>query len=209
MCYTREVNCKDCYSLFEALPFLFLWKGKLYLKRRFFILFKRKDECVLQFWKVKQTSMLEIAAPIAGEIVPLSEVDDEVFAHKMMGEGFAIQPAVNTDTIVAPVNGQIIALPPSKHAVGIKVSKFNLEILLHIGLNTVALKGEGFNALVQVNDYVTQGFPLIRFDPKLMEQHHLDMTTMLILTKGYDQQLHLGKLAHSLVKRGQILLRTE
>ncbi|UQS82814.1 PTS glucose transporter subunit IIA [Bombilactobacillus folatiphilus] len=163
----------------------------------------------MKFLRSRNVNSLKVAAPIAGRCVSLTKVHDEVFAHKMMGEGFAIQPLETENIIVAPVTGKVVALPTSKHAVGIKVARFNLEILIHIGLNTVSLKGQGFQALAKVNSYVKQGMPLIQFDNELMKQKQLDMTTMVIFTEGYAHPINLGKLADSAVKSGQVLLQAE
>ena len=92
--------------------------------------------------------------PIEGEIIPLDEIPDPVFSQKMMGDGFGIIPSKGL--VVSPVDGEIINVFPTKHAVGI-MSKQGYEILIHVGLETVNLKGEGFTLLVKQGDHVLKG----------------------------------------------------
>lgn len=103
----------------------------------------------------------DFVMPIEGEIIPITEVEDLVFSQKMMGDGFAIIPAKGS--VVSPVDGKIINVFPTKHAVGIK-SKQGYEILIHIGMDTVNLKGEGFTVLVKDGESISKGQEIIRFD---------------------------------------------
>ena len=103
----------------------------------------------------------QIAAPISGILVPLDQVPDPVFAKKMVGDGFSIDPLSNL--LVAPVPGEVVDLQPSHHAVTIR-SEDGLEILMHIGLDTVSLLGEGFTPKVREGATVAVGDPLIEFD---------------------------------------------
>lgn len=99
--------------------------------------------------KVASGKIDEIVFPLTGEMKSITEVPDQVFAGKMIGDGFAVLP---TDgTVVSPVNGEIVNLFPTKHAIGI-LSENGLEILIHFGINTIQLKGKGFETLVQ-QDY--------------------------------------------------------
>jgi len=100
-------------------------------------------------------------SPLAGWLSGLSEVPDPVFAQRMLGDGIAIDPT--GDCLHAPCSGEVTVLQPSGHAVTIRTAE-GAEILMHIGLDTVALKGEGFTPCVAVGDRVAQGDPLIRFD---------------------------------------------
>lgn len=98
-------------------------------------------------------------APIDGKILELSEVPDQVFSQKMMGDGFAIEP-VNGE-VVSPVNGTITTLFPTKHAIGITADN-GLELLIHFGIDTVNLNGEGFEALIAQDDKVKAGQPILK-----------------------------------------------
>ncbi|WP_339148136.1 MULTISPECIES: PTS glucose transporter subunit IIA [unclassified Sutcliffiella] len=122
-----------------------------------------------------------LVAPITGKIIPLEEVPDPVFAQKMMGDGIAIEPTEGT--VVSPVNGEIVQFFPTKHAIGIK-SETGVEVLIHVGLETVGMKGEGFEGLVEVGDKVKVGTPLLNFDIALINEKAKSIVTPVILTNG-------------------------
>ena len=103
---------------------------------------------------------LILRAPLDGVVIPLGKVPDPVFAEGMMGDGVALQPL--SDTLVAPCDGTVTTLHAARHAVTLR-SDLGVEILIHIGLETVALKGEGFTTLVEEGQRVTTGTPLIAF----------------------------------------------
>lgn len=104
---------------------------------------------------------LKLVSPLTGTQVVLSEVPDPAFSTKILGDGIAIEP---TEGLVkAPCDGNVMVLFSTGHAVGIK-TKEGLELLIHLGIDTVELKGEPFEKLVGQGDDVTQGQPLIRFD---------------------------------------------
>jgi glucose-specific phosphotransferase system IIBC component len=119
------------------------------------------------------------AAPLKGEIKPITEVPDQVFAGKMMGDGFAIVPSEGT--IVSPVNGKIVNLFPTKHAIGI-LSDTGREILIHVGIDTVNLKGQGFETLVSENDIIEQGQPLLKVDLNYIKEHATSTITPIVFT---------------------------
>ncbi|MFB3170844.1 glucose-specific PTS transporter subunit IIBC [Neobacillus sp. 179-C4.2 HS] len=118
-------------------------------------------------------------APLKGELKPITEVPDQVFAGKMMGDGFAVVPAEGT--IVSPVNGKIVNLFPTKHAIGI-LSDTGREILIHVGIDTVNLKGQGFETLVSENDIVDQGQPLLKVDLDYIKEHATSTITPVVFT---------------------------
>ncbi|WEV38849.1 PTS glucose transporter subunit IIA [Lactobacillus sp. ESL0680] len=130
----------------------------------------------------KKKPEFEVTAPIAGVVTDLSTVDDPVFSQKLMGDGFAIKLAADVDTVSAPVAGEIMSLPESKHAVGL-VTPAGDEILIHIGIDTVNLNGAGFTALVKQGDSVKQGQELIKLDRQSLAANNVDLTTMVIFTK--------------------------
>ncbi|MEN2666887.1 PTS sugar transporter subunit IIA [Listeria aquatica] len=122
-----------------------------------------------------------IYAHATGNFVPLEEVPDPVFSGKMMGEGIAIKP---TDgTIVAPVDGEIIQLAETKHAFGIRTA-LGEEILVHIGLETVALKGEGFEVLTKMGEKVKKGEPLIKADLAYIEENATSTIVPMVVTNS-------------------------
>ncbi|MTI58178.1 glucose-specific PTS transporter subunit IIBC [Geosporobacter ferrireducens] len=127
----------------------------------------------------------DIAMPLKGKLLQLEEVPDEVFSKKMMGEGFAIEPA--DGEVVSPVNGKVMTLFPTKHAVGI-VAENGLEILIHFGIDTVNLKGEGFEALVQQGDRVKIGQPLLRVNLSTVKRQAKSLITPVIFTNLSEDQ---------------------
>ena len=115
-----------------------------------------------------------------GKSVPLESIKDEVFASKMMGDGIGIIPSSNT--IVAPMKGKVtMIMEESKHALSI-LSDDGVELLIHIGIDTVKLNGEGFNLLTKTNADVEVNTPLIEFDIELLKKNNIDTTVMLIIT---------------------------
>lgn len=122
-------------------------------------------------------------SPIQGEIKPLSEVPDAVFAEKMMGDGFAIVPTEGT--VVSPVDGTIVTFFPTKHALGIQADS-GREILIHVGIDTVKLDGKGFEALVAQGDRVQQGQPLLKFDIDYINEHATSIITPIIFTNLFE-----------------------
>ncbi len=131
-----------------------------------------------------------VYAPLSGNILELSEVPDPVFAEKMMGDGFAIQP---TDGLVlSPVKGKVLIAFPTKHAVGL-LSEDNMEILVHVGTDTVKLKGEGFELFVQEGDLVEVGTPLLKVDLAYINAHAQSSITPVVFTNLKGQSLEVNK----------------
>ncbi|RBP87395.1 PTS system D-glucose-specific IIA component (Glc family) /PTS system D-glucose-specific IIB component (Glc family) /PTS system D-glucose-specific IIC component (Glc family) [Cytobacillus firmus] len=118
-------------------------------------------------------------SPIKGEIKPITEVPDAVFSGKMMGDGFAIVPSEGT--VVSPVDGKIVNMFPTKHAIGI-LSDSGREILIHVGIDTVNLKGQGFEALVAENDRVEAGQPLLKVDLDYIGKNATSIITPIVFT---------------------------
>lgn len=144
-----------------------------------------------------------IVAPVEGECLPITEVDDKVFSTKMMGDGFAIIP--EGDTIVSPMDGEIVTIPSSKHAIGLR-SREGIEILIHIGLDTVMLQGKGFTVLCKEGTKVKAGAPLIKIDTDFMKEKGIDLTTMIVFTSGYTKEIKLDCF-HKKVKCGDLLIQ--
>lgn len=127
--------------------------------------------------KVEQdTSILQ---PLEGEIVPLDVVPDPVFSQKMIGDGFAVNPT--NGTVVSPVDGEVISVFPTKHAVSIK-STDGREILIHVGLETVSLNGEGFTSFVSDGQRVQKGQKLLEADFDIIKEKVPSIITPVIFT---------------------------
>jgi glucose PTS system EIICBA or EIICB component len=118
-------------------------------------------------------------SPIKGEIKEITEVPDQVFAGKMMGDGFAIVPSEGL--VASPVDGKIVNLFPTKHAIGI-LSDGGREILIHVGIDTVNLKGQGFETLVSENERVVKGQPLLKVDLDYIKEHATSTITPIVFT---------------------------
>lgn len=118
-------------------------------------------------------------APLTGQIADLSEVPDVMFAQRLAGEGFAIVPTAGI--IVSPVHGVVKNVFPSKHAIGIK-ARGGLELLIHFGVNTVKLKGQGFRPLVAVGDEVAAGQTIMEVDIEQVQLHAKSLITPIVLT---------------------------
>lgn len=122
-----------------------------------------------------------IVSPLTGNVRSLENVPDPVFAQKMMGDGFAIEP---TDgVVVSPIHGEVVQVFPTKHAVGLR-SDQGLEILIHVGIDTVHMHGEGFEAYVKVGDRVKAGDLLLSFDLTLVQQKAKSSLTPVVITNG-------------------------
>ncbi|EGO8521194.1 beta-glucoside PTS system EIICBA component [Enterococcus faecalis] len=120
-----------------------------------------------------------IQAPVQGQLVSLDQINDEVFASQQMGKTLAIYPT--EEQIVSPGNGQVTALYPTHHAIGLKLDN-GAEILLHIGINTVELKGRGFETFVKVGERVRLGQKLLSFDKQIIQAAGYDPTVLVIIT---------------------------
>ncbi|CDQ18716.1 PTS sugar transporter subunit IIA [Halobacillus karajensis] len=127
----------------------------------------------------------QMVAPLDGKIVSLDEVDDPVFSQRMMGDGVAIEPTGGK--VVSPVAGEIVQLFPTNHAVGIK-TKSGVEVLVHIGLETVSLEGEGFEGHITTGDKVNAGDHLITFDMDLVREKAKSTITPVVIT-NYDDSV--------------------
>ncbi|EGO5800134.1 PTS transporter subunit EIIC [Enterococcus faecalis] len=132
--------------------------------------------------KTEATTVKEkqrIQAPVQGQLVSLDQINDEVFASQQMGKTLAIYPT--EEQIVSPGNGQVTALYPTHHAIGLKLDN-GAEILLHIGINTVELKGRGFETFVKAGERVRLGQKLLSFDKQIIQAAGYDPTVLVIVT---------------------------
>ncbi|WP_432353516.1 PTS sugar transporter subunit IIA [Sporosarcina sp. A2] len=133
--------------------------------------------------------------PIDGTVIQLSDVPDPVFAQEMMGPGFAIDLA--GDTICSPVDGKVVSVFPTKHAIGLE-SETGIEILIHVGLDTVKLNGEGFDLLVEKDQSIGRGDALLKIDVGYIQANAPSTITPIIFTNVSKEKIHLlkeGKLA--------------
>jgi len=145
----------------------------------------------------------EVVSPLAGQVKPLSQATDPVFSSGVMGQGVVIEPSQGE--LVSPVNGTVTVLFPTKHAVGI-VSEEGVEMLMHIGMDTVSLDGKGFEAHVEQGDKVVVGQQLISFNMDVIKEAGLVTETPVIITNQDDFQADVeGDLPRD-IKRGEVLM---
>ncbi|HHO5409196.1 TPA: glucose-specific PTS transporter subunit IIBC [Staphylococcus aureus] len=167
-----------------------------------------KDETVVVAEDKSATSELShiVHAPLTGEVTPLSEVPDQVFSEKMMGDGIAIKPSQGE--VRAPFNGKVQMIFPTKHAIGL-VSDSGLELLIHIGLDTVKLNGEGFTLHVEEGQEVKQGDLLINFDLDYIRNHAKSDITPIIVTQGNITNLDFKQGEHGNISFGDQLFEAK
>jgi trehalose PTS system EIIBC or EIIBCA component len=147
-----------------------------------------------------------IYSPLSGKIIALENVPDPTFSEKMMGDGIAIEP---TDgVVVAPFDGEVIQVFPTKHAIGVR-STGGLEVLIHIGLETVALQGEGFETHVKAGDHIQAGDKLVTFDLEFIRKKAKSTITVIVVTNG-DQFESLSKTSEKdVIALDSVLLGTK
>ena len=136
----------------------------------------------------KKEEPFKLVACVDGTCMNIEEVKDEVFSKRMMGDGFAIVPRSNT--VVSPINGSVEVAFHTGHAFGLKTTN-GVEVLVHIGIDTVNLNGEGFKTLVKQGSKVKAGQSLVELNLDLIKEKGYDPTIMIIFTAGYDQPINL------------------
>ena len=129
----------------------------------------------------QENQELTFTSPMKGKVLPVTESADEMFASKMLGDGIAVEAA--DGTVYAPCDGTVSLLFPTKHAVGIK-SADGVELLIHVGINTVQLDGEGFEAFVTQGDTVKKGDKLLKADLDFIREKGLNPQTMMIFPEA-------------------------
>lgn len=144
-----------------------------------------------------------ICSPMEGELVPLVNVNDPVFAGEMLGKGVAIIPSVGR--AVSPINGKILTVFETKHAIGL-VDDNGIEVLIHIGINTVELKGEFFKTHVKDGDLVKVGDLLVEFDIQAIKTAGYDIITPVVITNTNDFS-EISELKSGLVKPKDEILK--
>ncbi|WP_019724604.1 glucose PTS transporter subunit IIA, partial [Enterococcus mundtii] len=157
----------------------------LYGKKHAYLLASEEPETadVPSVAKEEEERVIEevIVAPVSGELISLQAVNDPVFSQEMMGKGIAIRPTEGL--LFAPADGELTVVYESKHAYGLKTDAGG-EILIHIGIDTVELNGQGFSTEFQVGDKVKKGQLLGRFDQQKLKQAGYDDTVMVIITNS-------------------------
>lgn len=143
-----------------------------------------------------------VASPLKGKVLDLSEVKDEAFSSGVLGKGAAIEP--EEGVLYASVDGTISAFFPTGHAVGITMDT-GLELLIHVGMDTVQLNGKGFQPLAAAGDFVKQGQKLLEFDMKLIREAGYSLVTPVLVTNP-DDFAQVEPSGESRVQAGDTLL---
>lgn len=146
--------------------------------------------------------IVNIYAPLSGEIVNIEDVPDVVFSEKIVGDGIAVRP--NGDEIVAPVNGTIGKIFETNHAFSIE-SDDGIELFVHFGIDTVELKGEGFTRVAAEGQKVKAGDPVIKFDLSLLEAKAKSILTPVVIS-NMDEISNLQKHTGEVIKGESIVL---
>ena len=143
-----------------------------------------------------------LASPLSGKVIPLSEVTDAAFSSGILGKGIAILP--DKGEVKAPADGTIQAIFPTKHAIGM-VTENGVELLIHIGMNTVQLEGEGFTSRISEGMKVKKGDVLVTFDKDLIEGKGYSLETPVLITNA-DDIVEIVETENTFVKSGDVLL---
>ncbi|MCR0346897.1 PTS glucose transporter subunit IIA [Erysipelotrichaceae bacterium AF15-26LB] len=159
---------------------------------------------MFKFFKKKMDE--NVYAPVNGTCIALEYVKDQVFASGMMGKGVAFQ--LDEDTIYAPCDGTLVMIADTRHAFGLQAEN-GLEILIHIGLDTVNLNGEGLLVLKEKGSMVKKGEPVIKIDMPFMKQHNIDLTTPMIVTNAQDMALTFSHIGDKVCKGEDIVISKE
>ena len=140
---------------------------------------KAEQEETAKFFGQRKT----VLTPIRGKVLAQADIPDETFAQGILGPGCGIEPT--GDTVYAPFDGTVTQVPESLHAVGL-MSDDNIELLIHVGMDTVEMQGNGFKALVKVGDKVKAGTPLLKVDLDAIRAAGHPTATAIIVTNGDD-----------------------
>lgn len=134
---------------------------------------------LFDFLKNDDNKEAELYNPVEGEVIPLEEVSDPVFSQKMMGDGFGVEPTIGE--IYSPIEGKVVSVFPTSHALGLELDN-GIEVLVHIGVDTVELEGGPFDIHVSEGDKVTKDSHLATVDLAALEEAEKPATVMIVFT---------------------------
>jgi PTS system beta-glucosides-specific IIC component len=161
-----------------------------------------KDQKSTEGKNVNKNRIQSVASPLRGKVIPLTDVKDAAFSSEALGKGIAIEPTEGK--AVSPVNGVVTTLSRTKHAIGI-TSDEGVEVLIHIGMDTVKLDGEYFTAHVKQGDTVKAGDVLVEFDIARIKEAGFEITTPVIITNSPDYLEITPTLEHTVEQKETIL----
>ena len=145
----------------------------------------------------------KVIAPISGNLLPLSEVPDEVFAQKMIGDGVAIEPTAS-GVMVAPASGRIEKIFDTNHAFSI-VTPAGIEIFVHFGMDTVQLEGKGFERIAEEGAVVKAGDPIVKYDYDFLKANAKSIITPVIIS-NYEDYSSLNPVESGVAKAGETVV---
>lgn len=152
----------------------------------------------------RKNKSIEIVSPVTGKIIPIEEVPDQVFSEKMIGDGLAIDP--KEGRVLSPIDGEVVTIFPTNHAIGL-VSKEGLEILIHIGIDTVELNGVGFTRIIEKDSKVKKGDLLVEFDIDLIKEKGKSPITPVIIS-NMDKVKNIDKIDSGEAVGGETVIFT-
>lgn len=133
-------------------------------------------------------TIIEVPAVVDGEVIPIEEVDDQIFSKKMMGDGYGIYPTGRV--VYSPVAGKVEQIASTKHAIYLSMAD-GIKLLIHIGIDTVELKGEGFESTLKKGMVVKKGDPLVTFDPELIADEGFNPVVTVVFLNGNEAKFDL------------------
>jgi glucose-specific phosphotransferase system IIA component len=139
---------------------------------------------------MKKDDSLVLYRPAKGKVIDITDVQDKMFSEKLMGDGIAIEP--ENDEIAAPCDGKVLLVPKTLHAVAMEGSN-GAELLIHIGIDTVELKGQGFTCHVNSGDVVKRGDKLISFDREFIAEKGKKLVTPVVVTNADEKGIEIRK----------------
>lgn len=135
---------------------------------------------------------VKVYAPLSGKVVALENVPDVTFAQKMLGEGLAIEPSTDGE-ILAPISGTLVQMFKTGHAFTVE-SKEGVNILIHFGMNTVDLNGQGFEILVEEGSEVTKGQPIVKYDYNFLKANAASIITPVIVLDSEEYKIEFNNI---------------
>lgn len=155
------------------------------------------------FNKRREHETVAVCAIADGIVLPLENVNDSVFSAKLLGEGVGF--LFQGDTLYAPCDAKVIVIANTKHAIGLQLQN-KAELLIHVGLDTVELNGNGFCPLVKLGEKIKKGQELLKIDMDLMREKTIDLTTPIVITNGASYTISLRKNTGQ-VRQGEVLMQ--
>lgn len=194
--FTSFVNIFTIASFSPLVPTLIIWIVAAAINCALIMIFGFEDKPEKNETEEIDVSKIKINSPLNGELVELSQVNDDIFSSGVMGEGVAILPSEGK--VVSPFAGEVVMITETSHAIGIK-SDTGVELLIHIGIDSFKLDGKGFNVLVENGQKIKANDVLIKFDSTVFEEADIDPTVIIVITNSNDfEQINIQQ------KTGQI-----